>query len=214
MLSFGLCSFSQDIFRIEADFSLKEKSNENIVLTIGKVYYDANNKKIIYDIKFPEKEIIVIDDTSIVKVQDLKIISQIKSPDIVTFSIFNLILSGDFYNYGLSGTNYSLQNIEKEKGKVISTWSVPEKYAKFKGDIMLLQEENKLGGIISFSPDGKMISKQLFEEYSLFQGVDFPTRIVQFIYLDNIESVKITTFKNVVINNIKDEMYNYNIPAF
>lgn len=214
LVIFNFEAFSQPYFRIQADFSIKEKSGASSILTIGTIYYDSNVHTIVYDINFPEKEKIIISDSTITKVKNNKVVSVSKSPDIVTFSIYNLILSGNFLNYGLSKSNFKISKIEKENGTVISTWSPPKQFASKKGNMMLSQKDNILNGIISFSTDNKILSKQIFEEYQSIQNMKFPMKIVQFIYTNNVESTKITTFKNVVFNNLKnDEIYNFKLPT-
>ena len=214
LIHLSLFSQPYPYFRIEADFSIKEKTEGTSSLSLGHVFYDINTATIIYDIKFPEKERILITDSLIIRIKNNRIVSSTKSSNLVSFSIFNLALSGNFLNYGLMKTNYKISNIEKEKESVISTWTPPKNMASKKGKIMLCQKNNSLNGIVSFAPDGKIISKQFFEEYQTFQNIRFPQKVVQIFYYDKSEGIKITTFKNVLLNNLNNnEIYNYRLPA-
>ena len=91
LLLFFIQNISGQIFtRIEADFSIKEKSSNSSKLTIGKVYFDKNIRKIVYNISFPEPEIIVINDSLIYRIVNNEIISQKPAFNIVYLSMFNL----------------------------------------------------------------------------------------------------------------------------
>ena len=96
---------------------------------------------------------------------------------------------------------------------VISTWEYPE--LEGDGKIMLSQKESKLFGIVSFAHGDTIASKQFFEDYITIEGISFPQRVVQFVYLAGEEDIKVTSYKDVKINNeANEEYYNYPIPYF
>jgi len=73
---------AQTFNRIEADFSIKEKDiNGNKLLTIGRVYYDKNIRKIVLNISFPEKIIIVATDSLVYMIDNDSLIKT--SPAVV-----------------------------------------------------------------------------------------------------------------------------------
>ena len=59
-----------------------------------------------------------------------------------------------------------------------------------------------------------MLGKQFYKKYTIVNNLNFPTEIVQIMYLDGKENHQITTFKNIEVNNLKNEnYYNYPLPA-
>ena len=75
-LAFFLPAQSQDFFRIKTDFTIKSNSpTGEQQLTVGKVYYDINERQIVYEISFPEKEIWLQKDTTLYKIVGSEVIS-------------------------------------------------------------------------------------------------------------------------------------------
>lgn len=208
--------FSQNFFRFEAEYSIKEKSTfDSPMLNMGKLYFDLNNRTIVYVIKFPENEIVVMNDTSVTKIADNEVKEVIHVNNFIDFSIFSLILNGQLSYFGLKNTIYTLSDIEKDQGMVITTWLPPEKMKDIKGKMLLSQIDNRLNGMISFDTGESIISKQFFKDYIVVDGLEIPTTVTQFFYTGMEEAIKLTTYKNIKINNLNnEEFYNYNIPAY
>ena len=144
---FPLVLFSQNFYRIKADFTIKQKNADgSSSLTVGKVYYDKNYKEIIYDISFPEKEIWVTKDTLLYKFADKKLLNKKKVPAIAEFSIFHLSLNGTLNNFGLESSPYTIGTVEKEKGMVLTTWIPPANMEKNLGKVVISQKEKKYLG--------------------------------------------------------------------
>ncbi len=100
---------AQPFYRISADFSIKSTQIDNSKqLIIGTVFYDINEKQIIYDIIFPKKEIWVFEDTLTYKIVNDTIKEIIKSPNIIETTIFHLALSGQMAYYGFKKTDYNV----------------------------------------------------------------------------------------------------------
>ncbi len=202
--------------RIEADFTVKERSFDGKQkLYSGRVYYDLNQKKIVYDITFPRKSVLVMTPEGMLAIQDGEVRSETKVSHLVKFSIFHLSLMGSLDNFGLGETPFELEEVEKSGDKVISTWKLPEQMVEQKSKIMLSQVDKNLQGMVSFDVEGNMISKHIFENYVNIKGVGFPTRVLQFDYQKGeVINTRITTYRNVVINNTgNEEYYNYRIPG-
>lgn len=214
MLFFTFYIHAQHTFsRIEADFSIKQKKiNGSYVLTMGKVYFDLSTKQLIYLITFPKKEIIFVKDSLVYHVFDNQInsINMTKNP--LDFSIFNLALQGELPYFGLKKTAFVLGNIEKEQGLLISTWLSPIKSVN-QGKIILSQKKKQLFGLVLFTPQNKISAKKFFRKYQSFQGLFFPTEVLEYSYIEDKENVKITTYKNVQINNYTtNHYYQYHLP--
>ena len=185
-------------------------------LTMGTVYFDKTAKRLVYQIKFPEKETLVLTDSFYYRYKDGKIIEQKKAVNILSFSIFNLALSSKMSNFGLDGNPaFKLVDVTKEDSLIISTWRpAVEKLKELTGDVLISQKKKQLFGLVFFDKDGKLLSKQFYEEYKNFKGLEFPGIITQINFLDGKEFYKITTFKNVVVNDMNENnIYNYSIPV-
>ena len=206
---------SQIYSRVEANVSIKTKYDTGKgTLEMGKIYFDKNNKKLIYDFSFPNKETIAIFDTVISVVRKGVLIERQKIAPLLQSTMFSIILNGNLSNYGMKNNLfYKAIKVEKDKGLVITTWSMPGKTKKL-GDIMVSTKDKDLFGVVMFSPKGEIISKQIFSKYIVVAGLRFPTEITQVIYQDKKEIYQVTTFKNILVNNQKNEnFYNYNLPV-
>ena len=207
----------QQFFRVKADFSIKEiLPSGKSSLTMGTVYFDKTAKRLVYQIKFPQKETIVVNDSLFYHFVDGNIIEKKPSLNILSFSIFNLALSSKMSNFGLDGNPaFKLVDVTKEDSLIISTWSpAVEKLKEITGNVLISQKKKQLFGLVFFDKDGKLLSKQFFEEYKNFKGLEFPGIITQINFLDGKEFYKITTFKNVVVNDMNENtIYNYSIPV-
>lgn len=208
--------YTQTYTRIECDFTIKEKyPNGRQMLTMGHVYFDSNIKKIVYQLKFPEKEILVVQDTVMFRIVDGKVNTSTSISELLDFSIFNLSLKGHLDYYGLSETRFQLTEMENDQGMVITSWLPPDELKDIAGKIMISQKDKKIFGIINFAVDSSIISKQFFESYINVQSIDFPEEVTQFFYTPEGEIIKKITYNNVVINNMEnDEMYHYPVPGY
>jgi hypothetical protein len=219
LLFFGvLTANAQQFYRIKSDVSIKDKlSNGSYRLTVGKVYYDKTSLKVIYKLTFPQKETIIIKDTTLYKITKDSVSTQtvLASNE---FSIFHLSLSGKLADYGLNSGNvakiYKISKVEKGKdGRVITTWSVIEKQLmKTLGKIKMANVNKKLDAIAFYDANEKLLSQQFFKEYSNFNGVEFPKQVTQISYnSDGTQNIQQTTYKNIIIDQ-EDENENYNFP--
>ena len=105
---------AQQAFRIEAGISIKEKHPDGREqLIVGDVFYDRNIDKVIYDIKFPEKEKWVIKDTVLFKLVNDRITETFPIPPISRLTFFNLILTGRIQNFGLNDSGFEIEKVEK-----------------------------------------------------------------------------------------------------
>ncbi len=197
--------------KFEADFSVKEmKPDGTKSLTMGTVFFNKIAKTIVFDITFPQKEVMLINDSIMYRIVDEQLINEAPANNTVAFSVFQLCLNGDLPYFGLKNTVYKLQEVNKEKDMVISSWKLPDNE---NGSILLSQKDKQLFGMISYGMQDSIVSKQFFEDYQNLDGLDFPSRIVQFFYTPAGENVKVTTYKNIILNNDENgHYYNYPIP--
>lgn len=205
----------QYFFRIRTDFVIKAKSpTGEQQLTVGELFYDKNVKQIIYRVSFPEKEIWVQKDTLLYKIIDSKVVSKQHIPAGIEFSIYNLVLNGNLADYGLRKTRFKIKKVEKGDGSVISTWEPPAESKKYLGDILLSNVNQQLNGIVFKNNAGEIITRQFFRNYIKVKGLLFPQEIVKENYVNGQKVYELTTFTNILINDLSGEnIYNYKIPA-
>lgn len=203
-------------YRVRAEFSVKEKSSDGRTsLTMGNVYYDKARERIVYDVRFPEKEMWLFTDSVMYTIKDGITKKQPIVQGYIDFSIFNLSLNNKLKDYGLTNSIYELNKVVKDEDMVISLWIPKKEYAEVIGDVKVSIRENQLYGVLVYDAAKKLIGKQVFSDYIKIGGFEFPGEIINFSYLENGEEIKqITTYKNVKINNWdEDYYYNYNVSA-
>ena len=134
------------------------------------------------------------------------------SPSLVDFSIFHLALSSNLPNYGLSRTQYTIEEVIKEAEMVITTWLPPKGLSDELGKIMMSVMDKKLQGVVFFDPEGNVSRKQLFESYITKDGLVFPGKIIEISYTEEGENYQVMNFKNLVIDELESsDMYSYKL---
>jgi len=203
--------YSQDFYRIQADFTIKAKRSDNsLELIKGTVYYDKTIMKIVYQIRFPKVETWVSLDTVLYKIANGKVVEQKRLNGLVQFSVFNLVLNGQLSDYGLRGTSFTVSMVEKDSNMVVTTWLPPEKYKKSFGKILVSTNNRQLMGVAFFDTDERITSKQFYKSYKKIKGLNFPAEVVQFFYTQGKESYQVTNYSNIQVNaSGNNTMYNY-----
>jgi len=212
----SMAAHSQQYFRIRTDVSVKTKlvSGEQS-LSMGQIFYDRNEKKIVYQLTFPEKSMIITADTVTYRIVNDTIVQRTFSPALTDFSVFHLALSSHLPDFGLKRTQYTISEVNREGEMVITTWTPPEKLADDLGKILISVMDKKLYGVILYSPLGEITSKQFFEDYRKIGGLAFPGKITEISYSPEGESYQIMTFKNTVLDELQNNhMYTISVDRF
>lgn len=213
-LSTGIVG-AQDLNRIQADFSIKEKLPDgSSSLTMGTVFYDKTLRKTVYNIRFPEPEVIVIAGSSMYRIKEGKPVEQKLAAQLGEQSVFHLALSGHLPHFGLQGSAYTMSDMERDGEMVITTWTPPENDVAQRGKLILSQVDKQLHGLISYKSNNKDIAaKQLFRKYGFAGGILFPAEVLQLVYFDQGTSTKLTTYKEIQVNGKDDHWYDYAVPG-
>lgn len=207
--------FGQHFFRIEGDFSVKEKTESQSQLTIGHFYFDKNIGKLVYNITFPEKQVMVSEDTVLYLFMADTLASRTRSVDLTKFSIFYLTLNNQLNNYGLDNSFYKIDNVENDGDMVISTWVPGKRFSKHFGKVLLSQKNNRLFGIVFYNVEDQIIGKQFFEDYKVINGINFPTKMVKITFNGEQKNYQVTTFENIKLNNLNEKYYyDFPLPAY
>jgi hypothetical protein len=197
----------QEYFRIEADFTLKiKKSDGNMNLTKGKVYYDKNYKELIYAVTFPQAETWAVKDTSLCKIRNNMLTERISIPSVNEFTVFHLSLNSGLQNFGLTNSAYRVNKVEKKGDLVLSYWKLPEKAGLTLDYVIVAKKNNRLESVVWVGKESKIISRQFFRNYIRIDAFEFPGQIVQILYDTNgRENYQVTDFKNVKVNSLGNE---------
>lgn len=209
-----LSSKAQVYNRVEAAVSVKTKyENGKGSLEMGMIYYDKRNKKLVYDFSFPEKQTILIGDTSISIVKNGAVVNHAKTISLIQSTLFNVILTGELSNFGLRNNSiYKVLKVEKDKDMVVTTWT-PIKKNSMLGNVLVSTKGKDLNGVVTYSAKGEVVSKQIFSKYIVVSGLKFPTEITQVIFQDQKKIYQVTTFKKIIVNSLQNEkFYNYTLP--
>lgn len=203
--------------RFKADFSIKEKKSDGkSQLTMGKVYYNERNNKMVYQIKFPEKAIWVVDDKNLYLIIDAHLVKKEKNNNLLGNSILTLFLTNNLTDFGLSDSPYKISKTEKKDSTDVITW-IPKKNNtnELYGKIILSSLQNKLLELLTYNSKNELESKSIFNNYSIINGHYFPNEIINITYQDNkgAEDYQLTSYSHVSVNSIgEDDIYNYEIP--
>lgn len=194
--------------RIEATYSIKEiLPSGKHSLVLGKVFYDINERILLHQHSFPEKQILLFRDTLAYLSKEGDVERFPGSTYTVHFSIYHLILANKISNFGLGEQGYVLMELQKMNDKVVSKWGHPEIKS---GYMVISQIDNKVDTIIFYNQEGNVLIKQVFKDYQQVGRYSFPTKIYELTYTADGEYKKITEHKNIKIDDFSDEMEYYN----
>jgi hypothetical protein len=205
--------FAQFAFRLEADILTKTSlPDSTFQISKGKIHYDKNFRKIIFDFTFPNKEKVVLFDTIMYRFQNNQLLGVSPNFLIPNQSFFHFILSGDLKNFGFDEANFTASGIEKKKDLIITTWIPPEHVKPFLSKILVATKNKQLYSITMMGPNGKVINRQILKNYQLIDGIDIPHEVLIATYLDNGKMYQVITLNNVVLNNQSDvKSYDYEL---
>ncbi len=203
-------SQAQYYFRIECDISIKGKTGSGETsLVMGRVFYDRNINKLVYDLNFPEKETWVMRDTIVYVHRQGGLETTRGMEQFNQSTVFFKILEGQLNNYGLRGSTYTVEDVKRDGDLVITTWKPPSN-SKTQDRIYTSTANDALYGVVITDPAGEIVSRQLFQKYTTVRGLRIPTEIIQVLYRGGSEDYQVFTLSNIRINHQGNEnMYNY-----
>lgn len=199
--------------RITGEMMSKERQSDGkFVLNAGTFYYDTQIKQLIYQIRFPAKETVVNRDTVLYRFQKKRLMQRLPSVAVPASSIFHLALTNQLKTFGLKAPLYTIEKVEKEGDRVFITYKPNKALAEY-GMIKLAQRNNRLEGIVYLDKKGGVVAKQFFKNYITVGTVDFPQEVVIQSVRNGKAYFQQTTYKNIVVNEFKDEVnYRYDLP--
>ncbi len=203
-------AFSQGNFRLRADVTIKEVNKEAGTQNLwkGKVYYDKTNETLLYDFFFPYKSVWYMNKKTLYDIRRDTVKAEKKNAIRLESTIFHLALEHNMNQFGLEKFIYELGDTKRDGDMVISEWKPKANFAPAFGEVHLSNKNGKLYGVLAFSPEKTIVRKQFFRQYQRVGNIDFPSEQIEFIYLEEGGEIKrLTTYKNIVINELANEEY-------
>lgn len=210
---------AQQISRVKTDFSVKSKvkGNNQARLVMGTCYYELGSKQLVYEVKFPVREIWIFKDSVQLIVRNDSLLRTQPASMRIELSTLHLALTQQLVNYGLKNSPFSIESVHKEKNMVITTWKPPSTLGPKIGKVATSTEDKKLVGVVFYHPKGHIMRKQIFKSYLQIQGYPFPGEVIDIVYDGPKETLQQTTYTNIKINEASARnLYNYSpvyIPA-
>jgi hypothetical protein len=202
-------------YRLKADIFTKTRlPDSTFQVSKGKLFYDTNYKKIIFDFTFPQKEQIVLFDTVMYSFRADTLFMRSPNLLIPDQSLFHFILLGKMANYGLDQTSFEMKGVEKKGDLVITTWIPPQSLQKMISKVLMATKNKLLYSVTMLDGEGKVLSRQILKNYKLIQGIDIPSEILIATYLKNNKGniYQIINMENIVINEPKNNLqYNHDL---
>lgn len=197
----GLLGYSQYAYRLRADIFTKTRlPDSTFQVSKGKLFYDQNNKKIIFDFTFPQKEVLVLFDTIMYTFRADTLYAKSRNLLIPDQSLFQYMLAGKLANYGLDQTNFQMKGFEKKNDMVITTWIPPDFLKKMISKVLVATKNKLLYSVTMIDAKGKVISRQILKNYKLINGIDIPSEILIATYLEKGSIYQIINMDNVILN--------------
>ncbi|MCB0736919.1 MAG: DUF4292 domain-containing protein [Bacteroidetes bacterium] len=195
--------------RIRVDFTIKQKIENRISLEIGTAYYDKLKNQLVYQLTFPNRNILVTTDTAVFTYSDDSLINTSFQPGIIQRSIFHLMLTSNLKSFGLGKGLFKTIKVEKQDSLVVTTYK-SDNNKVFDGTILVSNHKNKLHAVVYKDASGNVVSKQFYEKYTTVDGLEIPTRIVFIVFENGKEYYKTIEFSNIVLNEEhNNHMYHY-----
>lgn len=215
LFSTVLNSLAQHQYRIKTDFTVKTKvkGKPEGQLIIGSCYYDLNQGRLVYDIRFPEKEIWIIEDTTHWIIRNDTIVDRKSTQIKPELSVLHLSLQQALTHYGLKHSIYQISSVKNEGDLVITTWQPPAKARKKFGNIAISNKNKQLHGVIFYHPKGHVLRKQFFNKYIVINGLPFPSEVIDIVYEEDKEILQQTTYSNPMINERENNHFYNFIPS-
>lgn len=213
ILLFNLNAIAQYAYRINADILTKTRLvDSTFQVSKGKMYYDINNKKIIFDFTFPRKEKVVLFDTIMYTFNEQGLQSTNANFIIPQQSIFHFMLTGNMSNFGLQESNFVASNVERKKDMVTTTWTAPPELTSMLSKIIIATINKQLYSITMIDGVDQVINRQILKHYQKFDGIEIPTEILVATYLSSGNMYQIISLSNVKLNEtVNNQNYNHEL---
>ena len=186
--------------RFKAGFSVKEIDTAGVKkISIGEVYLDKNQRNLFFYQEFPTVKETKLRDSVLTTYQADTVVGSLVLGRFFDISIYNLMISSYLSDFGLTKRGYKLENVKEEDSYIVSIYQ--PKDGTYFGKVELAKDKTgNLKAVIVYSSEGVLLSKTFLSEYETIKGLKIPEKIVQFAYLEDKVAKKITTLRDVKID--------------
>lgn len=208
--------FSQEAYRIHSDFLFRSKGLDSMFrVTKGEVFFDKNIKTLVFKNTFPQRETFVIKDTFLYVFHGDTLIDTRKNIIPPEHTMFSYLLSSTFANYGLENSGFQINNVERKKGIVVTSWMPNGLIGKYVGKILVANKDKRLYSVVIYDNEKKLLSRQIFKKYESIQGTEIPSEILSVTYYsDSSQYMQITNLSNIKLNEtVNESMYHFKLPV-
>ena len=129
-------------------------------------------------------------------------------------SLLYFFLSNKLNDLGLKDMGFTISDTRFEEHMVISTWFPPAQLSGFYSRVELVHENYRPIYIAYFNPNGKMIKKIFYYDYSSFPQFSLPLKVVEISYSSPTDSIvsKITYSDIRTGDKANSNYFNFKIP--
>lgn len=211
----GSSCFGQDFFRISADVSIKTKGFDGkMMLVVGKVYYDKNEKKTVYAMRFPYKEYWVQQDTILYKIVNDTVKSTSNVSVMDGSNLYQILLNQKLGDFGLGQGMFDVIDIWESGDLVITTLKPKPPADQVLSKIVLENSNTFITKITVFDKKDQPVMIQSFTKYENIKGLNIPLEMVKVMINNNQTSTELMKLSNIKLNDFENNsFYNYPIPA-
>lgn len=204
--------------KISANMESKTMQAKKYIKTTGKVYYKNTGAVMVTHFTYPTEQITMTNANGEFKHYNYKdnSVNRQQGPDMSSKqSIFYFVLNAKTQDMGLSSSGFEISKTEVKEKMVITTWRPKDPKSNKIGKAVLVHENYLPIYMAFYNQSEKIYNKIYYSGYTKISTVQFPTKITEFQYLEDGDSV-ITkrTYSNFKTNSDVEETYfNFKIPA-
>jgi hypothetical protein len=211
LIILSVCGHAQFAYRMHANILTQTRlPDSTFQVSKGKINYDINHRKIIFDFSFPEKEKVILFDTLMYRYVNDTLVEETRNYLVPEQSFFHYILTENISNYGYDQTVFKTGGTERQGDLVITTWLAPEQLHEIVTKVLVATRRKQLYSVSILGPDEEVINRQILKNYELIGGIEVPHEILMATYLDRGTTYQIIKLDNVILNEPgNDQKYNH-----
>lgn len=169
---------------------------------MGHLDYDRIKIQVVYDIKFPEREDWVIQDSVFYHLKGDSIVRKFTVPYAMNLMDFDIILNDYNHDFLFQQMGCELEDIKREGDNIFKLWKAPELSELGAFYYILAQSQGQnTTGLAYMDESKRVIGRQYYADFKIVDGLNMPHSIEQRVYSDSTTYVKKLILKDVSLNN-------------
>lgn len=170
------------------------------------IYYDINHNVVIT--RFEGLEIVqTLSDEKLTLYKNNKKVSQVAAKGMKQQNVICLAVDGLLPDMGLSKSAFLPVSVVKKNTNTLVTYRLTNNVLDTVTsnntivEIIVSYSLNKTDALAAYAKDGKIILKQYFVDYKNYDGINFPTKIIQAVANESGKQIYIKqTFSNIIVD--------------